>query len=277
MLSGSGSQPRGGPLRWPLPALLAWGAGWLLLHAVPPGPLPGWSILLLAWTPSLALALWVAGPWKRLMAVVGLPLALWLHQGATSWPSWVWLLPVAAILASYPLSAWRDAPLFPTPADALVGLAPALDLPARPRVLDAGSGLGHGLSALRRAFPQARLEGVERSMLLVLLARLRVEPGAHLRCGDMWSTDWSLHDLVYLFQRPESMAGAWRKACAEMRAGSWLVSLEFAIPDIDAEHVVETSGSRQRRVYAYRIPDRGSDPAQSRAPAADKMEPEACS
>jgi hypothetical protein len=38
----------------------------------------------------------------------------------------------------------------------------------------------------------------------------------------MWRADWSGYQLVYLFQRPESMARAWAKGCAEMaRAPGW--------------------------------------------------------
>ena len=37
-------------------------------------------------------------------------------------PAWTWLLPLAALALAYPVSAWRDAPVFPTPRDALAGL-----------------------------------------------------------------------------------------------------------------------------------------------------------
>jgi Asp-tRNA(Asn)/Glu-tRNA(Gln) amidotransferase A subunit family amidase len=48
---------------------------------------------------------------------------------------------MALLLAAYPLRTWRDAPLFPTPVDALDGLAAQLPLVAGARVLDAGCGL----------------------------------------------------------------------------------------------------------------------------------------
>lgn len=259
--------------RWPVPALLAWGAGWLLLLTIPAGSLPAWCVLLLAWAPSLVLASQIAGLWRRSMAVAGLPLALWVQHGASAWPSWAWLALGAVLLAVYPVSAWRDAPLFPTPPDALGALARRLSLPGHPRVLDAGSGLGHGLTALRQAFPLAALEGVERSALLVLLARIRMGRGVRLHRGDMWQLSWGSYDLVYLFQRPESMPGAWEKACSEMRFGSWLVSLEFPVPGIDAEQVLEVRGTRPRRVYAYRVVGTGLAVTQSRSPAADKIVP----
>ena len=43
----------------------------------------------------------------------------------------------------------------------------------------------------------------------------------------MWSADWSGFDLVYVFQRPESMERVLAKASRELRPGAWLASLEF--------------------------------------------------
>jgi SAM-dependent methyltransferase len=128
------------------------------------------------------------------------------------------------------MQAWRDAPVFPTPARALAGLAAAAPLPDGARVLDAGCGLGAGLRALRSEYPQARLEGLEWSWLLALACRLRCRlsgSGAQVQRGDIWAADWSGYDLVYLFQRPESMPRALEKAARELRPGAWLVSLEF--------------------------------------------------
>jgi hypothetical protein len=43
----------------------------------------------------------------------------------------------------------------------------------------------------------------------------------------MWVADWSGFDLVYVFQRPESMERVLAKASRELRPGAWLASLEF--------------------------------------------------
>jgi hypothetical protein len=251
----SGPDPaRGVRLRWPLPALLAWAAGWGVMLALQPYGLPGWLLLVLAWIPSGALALATPGRWRRLILLCGLPLALVL-AGGVQVSGWAWLVAALCTAAVYPMSAWRDAPMFPTPARALDGIASRLRLPADARILDAGSGLGHGLRALQQAFPGARIEGVERSALLVAITRMI--PGTPAaRRGDMWAADWSGFDVVYLFQRPETMSRAWRKACAEMREGAWLVSLEFSVPDRapDAESTV--GAARSRPLLAYRIPAR---------------------
>jgi len=67
----------------------------------------------------------------------------------------------------------------------------------------------------------------------------------------MWCASWATHDLVYLFQRPESMARALAKAEAEMRPGSWLVSLEFEAPGRAPDAVLRPPSGRP--VWIYRI------------------------
>lgn len=110
--------------------------------------------------------------------------------------------------------------------------------------------MGDGLQALRRAYPQARIEGVEWSWPLRLLCALRC-PWARVRQGDMWRADWSGYQLVYLFQRPESMARAAAKARAELAPGAWLVSLEFPLPDTQPQAQLRLPGGR--RVWLYQF------------------------
>ena len=68
----------------------------------------------------------------------------------------------------------------------------------------------------------------------------------------MWRADWSGCQLVYLFQRPESMARAAAKAQAEMAPGSWLASLEFAVPGVLPQAQLRLPG--ERVVWVYRMP-----------------------
>jgi SAM-dependent methyltransferase len=238
-------------LRWPLPALLTWLAGWLAWLGLTAGGAPSSLALGLALLVSAGLAWTCRRPWRRLLAAGGFPLSACALGASAGVPPWVWLLLLLPLLAAYPLRAWRDAPFFPTPADALSGLDSQVAAPAR--ALDAGCGLGDGLLALRRLWPQAQLTGVEWSAPLAWLARLRCrQAGVRIRRGDMWAADWTPHDLVYVFQRPESMARVWAKAQRELRAGAWLVSLEFPVPG-ESPQVCLTDG-RRRSVWAYRMP-----------------------
>ncbi len=249
--------------RWPLPALVAWAGAWFChagLIALALDPIAAFSLCALL--PAL-LATRLQGSWRRGIVVAGFPLSA-LALGVTlSLPAWAWLLPLVALLLVYPLQAWRDAPIFPTPPAALRGLAAAIDgLPTTPRLLDAGCGLGHGLAALRSEWPAARIEGLERSGMMAFFTRLRC-PWAQVRRADMWAASWRDQDLVYLFQRPESMARAWDKACAEMAPGGWLVSLEFVVPGVTPDVVLTTGLPRGGKpVWAYRV----SCPSQAAVP-----------
>ncbi|WP_027994877.1 class I SAM-dependent methyltransferase [Simplicispira psychrophila] len=233
-------------LPWPLPALLAWGGAWLVFVALL-RVAPLLLAVLLACSVGVVASLLARNWWRRSWVALGFPLSLAL-TGAAALPAWAWLAPLALLLLVYPLNAWRDAPVFPTPRQALDGLAGLAPLAPQVRVLDAGCGLGDGLLALRRAYPQAHIEGVEWSWPLRLLCALRC-PWARVRRGDMWRTDWSRYQLVYLFQRPESMARAGAKARAELTPGAWLVSLEFPLPDTPAQARLRLPGGRVVWIY----------------------------
>lgn len=217
--------------RWPLPALWSWLAAWFIYAAAARlGAGPGPALALGA---ALAAALgWLQSErWRRLIIALGFPasvLALGWQGGASGL---LWLAPLALLWWLYPRRTWSEAPLFPTPRGALQQLPALAPLPPGARVLDAGCGVGDGLRELLHVYPQARVEGVEWSRPLAWFARLRVS-GATVRQGDLWADDWSAFALVYVFQRPESMPRVWAKACAELAADAWLVSLDFAVPGV---------------------------------------------
>lgn len=236
---------------WPAPALLAWAAGWVAAWACRQAGLAEAAGLAVGTAVALALATANAGTWRRLIAAAGFPVSVVLlaligrRLDATAW-----LLALAPLLLLYPLRAWRDAPFFPTPSTALHGLDEVVQ-PAPRRVLDAGCGLGHGLSALRRLWPAAALHGVEWSAPMAWLARRRL-PSAEVVRGDMWAGSWAGFDLVYVFQRPETMPRAWQKALAEMTDGAWFASLEFPVPGVTPVAVVDAGVGRPVHVYRVR-------------------------
>ena len=236
-------------LVWPLPALLVWGGAWLLFVGGQRW-LPWWAAAGLAVVFSVGASVWGSTWWRRGWIAAGFPLSFAVLV-AGSLPGWGWLLLLGGLLLVYPLNAWRDAPIFPTPAGALQGLAAQLVLPPGAKVLDAGCGLGDGLRALRQAWPQARIYGVEWSWVLRWACALRC-PWASVRQGNMWVADWGPYHLVYLFQRPESMSRAAVKSMAEMPLGAWLVSLNFPLPDTPP--TLSASLPDGRAVYAYQCP-----------------------
>jgi SAM-dependent methyltransferase len=236
---------------WPLPALLTWALAWgafLLLQSfgAPPPLAMGLPVLL-----GAALASLGTTPWRRVFMGAGFPLSLAASGLAGALPAWAWLLPLALLVLLYPLGTWRDAPLFPTPRGALEGLPAKLPLAPGARIVDAGCGLGAGLIELHRVYPQAQIEGLEWSWPLRGLCALRCR-FARVRRADIWAADWRDYDLVYLFQRPESMQRAADKAAAELKPGAWMVSLEFEVPTLKAQAVLELGEGR--KVWGYKAP-----------------------
>ena len=239
---------------WPLPALAVWALAWGLFLALRELGLDDAPALLAATLAGGVLALFAGTRSRRLIVALGFPVSL-LAGGVALLPGPVWLLGLAALALLYPLEAWHDAPFFPTPARALDQLDRLAPLAPYARVLDAGCGLGHGLAALQRPYPRVCLEGIERSRPLAWLARWRcqaVGPRARIRRGDMWREDWSGYAMVYLFQRPESLARAVAKAGRELQPGAWLVSLEFEAAELVPQAVQH--GPDGRPVWLYRAP-----------------------
>jgi hypothetical protein len=240
--------------RWPLPALLAWAASWAAffgLSALLPPSLVAWLPVVAAVGVSAALAFTGSTPWRRVFIAGGFPLSLLASGLGGGVPAWAWLLPLLMLALLYPLNTWRDAPLFPTPTGGLNGLGTLVPLAAQARIVDAGCGLGAGLRELQREYPAARIEGLEWSWPLRFMCAWRCR-FARIRRADIWAADWSAHDMVYLFQRPESMARAADKAARELKRGAWLASLEFEALQLKPQQVLNCADGR--RVWLYRAP-----------------------
>ena len=240
---------------WPLPALLAWVACWIVFLGVARLGAGDTAAMALALVLGALIAVAGTTPWRRVFIGAGFPISLAATGVAGTLPAWAWLLPLALLAGLYPLRAWRDAPVFPTPRGALRGLAGPLRLPAGCRVLDAGCGFGNALAELRLELPDAELTGIEWSWPLWLVSTWRCR-FARVRRADMWRTDWSAFDLVYVFQRPESMAEVAAKASREMRPGAWLASLEFEIVGRPPSEVLACADGRP--LWLYRM-DRPGD------------------
>jgi len=247
--------------RWPMPALLAWLFCWVVFRYLLPETHNPLLALGVATGAGVAMSLWGATWWRRGLIGAGFPLSLALSMGPALFqssddavlgalPAWAWLVPLALLLLVYPINAWRDAPLFPTPSNALDALPDHAPLLPGALVLDAGCGAGDGLLALRRAYPEAALHGLEWSWPLRWVAALRC-PWARVRRADIWATEWSACDLVYLFQRPESMTRAAIKA-AELRPGAWMVSLEFPATHLRPQAQYVAPGGKT--VWLYQAP-----------------------
>jgi hypothetical protein len=238
-------------MTWPVPALLAWGSSWLLFKALQLVGLSETIAFIAATCLGGFLSALVHTTMRKALIVLGFPLSMAASSATLNLPAISWLFLLGLIILVYPRKAWRDAPLFPTPKKALREMQQHITLPAGARILDAGSGLGDGLLALRDAFPRAELHGVEMSWPLRVMSAMRCS-FARIRQGDIWLVDWRSFDMVYMFQRPESMPRAVEKAETELRRGAWLVSLEFEALELVPSGILTCNDGRP--VWMYQVP-----------------------
>jgi hypothetical protein len=241
-------------LRWPVTALLVWAAAWALFAALSSIAVPALASALAATLIGVCAccrAGLAATSWRRVLLASGFPLSLAASGLFAALPAWTWLIALAMLAALYPRRAWDDAPLYPTPRGALAGLSVLAPLPDGACIVDAGCGLGAGLRELHAAYPQAHIVGIEWSRLLARVCAWRCR-FAQVQRADIWAADWSGYTLVYLFQRPESMARAAAKAARELAPGAWLVSLEFEVESCTPSAMLRCADGRG--VFMYRAP-----------------------
>jgi hypothetical protein len=245
---------RFGKIPWPLPAVLVWLSSWGVFYLTQSLGIGFNSALLMAVCLGAVLSTMGQTWWRKSFIAGGFPvsfLILFSFDGLMGLPAWFWLIPLCVLLLIYPIRSWQDAPLFPTPANTLSLLSSKAPLPLKAKVMDAGCGLGHGLDALRIAYPQADLTGVEWSRLLCWVCQMRC-PWAKISRGNIWEVNWSDFNLVYVFQRPESMQRAANKAMKELKPGAWMVSLEFEADALVFSSQFHSSGGKI--VWLYQAP-----------------------
>lgn len=190
---------------------------------------------LLTW--KLALAGW----WRAIQLLF--PLAV-LTALALQLPSWLFGAGFVLLLGWYWSTFRTQVPYYPSgPAvwDAVRQLLPP-DRAAR--VVDIGSGLGGLTLYLARVRPDVDALGIELAPLPWLLSWLRARLGrsrARFLRGDYEHLDFSQFDLVFAYLSPAAMPGLWRKARAEMRPGSMLVSYEFVIEEMPPQSIIHAT------------------------------------
>jgi len=111
--------------------------------------------------------------------------------------------------------------------------------------IDIGSGLGGLVLALARRRPESRFTGIELAPLPWLASVLRARlagSGARFIRGDYEHLDFADYDLVFCYLSPAAMSALWRKAAAEMRPGTRLLSYEFLITEKQPDLIVSPTG-----------------------------------
>ncbi|HJV76441.1 MAG TPA: class I SAM-dependent methyltransferase [Noviherbaspirillum sp.] len=150
-------------------------------------------------------------------------------------PPAVPLIAFVALLGWYWSTFRTQVPFYPSGLDAwqaVEGLLPN----GRPiRFIDIGSGLGGLVLHLSGKYRQSEFTGIEIAPLPWFVSRLRARlkgSRASFIRGDYSRVDFAGYDVVFAYLSPAAMQALWKKANAEMRPGSLLLSYEFDIPGV---------------------------------------------
>jgi hypothetical protein len=225
---------------------------WLLARA---GFAPGFAFVALLQGAAAAALTWQRGlaPWWRAIQFL-FPLAV-LATGTLALPSWLFLAAFLFLLLLYWSTFRTQVPYFPS--GRRVWDEVERQLPAgRPlRVIDIGSGLGGLVLELARRRPEASVSGIELAPLPWLASRIRASlSGSRARFlrGDYEQLDFARFDVVFAYLSPAAMSALWRKASAEMRPGSTLMSYEFGIVEKAPNLCIAPQGGGPA-LYIWRI------------------------
>jgi hypothetical protein len=227
---------------------------WLLARA---GLLQSWTmqswlgvtLVQGAWAAGLA---WRAGlaSWWRAIQLLFPPALLLAREAADALA-----LPPAAFLAVFLFllllywSTFRtQVPYYPSGRRVWEEVARLLPEDRPLRIIDIGSGLGGLVLDLARRRPDCELSGIELAPLPWLASSLRAwatRSRARFLLGDYENLDFGHYDVIFAYLSPAAMGALWRKAEAEMRPGSVLLSYEFAIAEREPDQRVVTTDSRR--------------------------------
>ncbi len=225
----------------------AW--GWLIVHGVAAALLGALAGLPRWWIPIQLLAPPVLG----LLVVIGLPL-------------WCAPLGLAVLLLLYGGGVATRVPLYLSATAAHVALAQLLAGRPLPRAVDLGAGFGGPMRHLAKVFPHGVFRSVEASPATWLVAWILGCQRSNLRVqwGDLWRTELSDFDLIYVFLSPEPMPRLWTQVCAQAKPGALLVSNTFPVPGAEAAQVIDLPGRTDARLFVYPVPERSAAATQQR-------------
>jgi hypothetical protein len=222
---------------------LAWALVAQLLRADVPLNLAGAGLVQGALAAALSRWRKLASWWLAIQLLF--PLAL-LAGLAMNLPPWLFLAGFVMLLLVYWSTFRTQVPYYPSGKrawDAVAALLP----PDRPLyVIDIGSGLGGLVLDLAGRRPESTFAGIELAPLPWLASRLRAalagRANARFVRGDYERLDLGAYDAVFAYLSPAAMGALWRKASAEMRPGSLLLSYEFGIADKTPDIVITPTG-----------------------------------
>lgn len=171
------------------------------------------------------------------------PIAL-VVSSAVQLPPEVYLAAFLLFLVLFWSTFRTQVPFYPSNATVWRAVAELLPKGQPLRIIDVGSGFGGMVMHLARVRPECDVVGIELAPLpwacSLLRGRASGSKGKFVR-GDYGRVNFGDFDVVFAYLSPAAMPLLWRKAHAEMRKGSLLLSYEFAIPGAEPGIVIHLS------------------------------------
>jgi precorrin-6B methylase 2 len=182
------------------------------------------------------------------------------------WKIWFELfIGLSALLYAY--YCWRtQVPIFPSSSKTRRAIVAAVVAEAQRlqqqslTIYDLGAGFGGLALSVGRALPQAKNIGIEYGLVPVFLAKLFQKlsgcRNVEFRQGDFWQTQIADADIVLCYLGAAVMPRLAEKIRRECRAGSLIISNDFAMPSdwsSEAEIIVDPKKPIGRRLLLYRV------------------------
>ena len=157
-------------------------------------------------------------------------------------PPTLYLAAFVLLLGLYWTTFRTQVPFYPSRPAAWNAVAALLPQERPVKFIDIGSGIGGLVLNLAGRRPDSEFFGIELAPLAWLVSSLRARIGGgrgHFIRGDYTRLDLAQYDVVFAYLSPAAMPDLWRKANAEMRPGSLLLSYEFQIPTVPPQSVTQ--------------------------------------
>lgn len=151
-------------------------------------------------------------------------------------------------------------PYVPTPARVFRSVFNSGALNGRHKIIDLGSGSGILLAAIQKRYPHAELTGVEHSLFLATLARMRFwlielftgRKQPRIIHGDMFAHTVADYDTIVGFWVTDIMPRLLEKFEKETADNILIVSHRFKLPQNDMFDAMELRGSNPVILYRKR-------------------------
>ncbi|MEQ1591924.1 MAG: class I SAM-dependent methyltransferase [Thiobacillaceae bacterium] len=193
-------------------------------------------------------------PWWVLIQLIFLPAilaALWLNL-----PAKFYFIAFLVLLLFYWSTFRTQVPLYLSGRRAWQCVAEQLPVSSSFRFIDLGSGVGGLPLYLASVRLAGEYHGIEVAPAPWLISRMRaLLSGSQVQFHrkDYGRITLADYDVVFVFLSPAAMDGIWRKAQAEMRSGTLLLSLSFPVPDVPPSFTAQVAGGARHVLYGWRM------------------------